>query len=184
MIKKLCALLLVTALVGWSLVSPPFAASANTKDDGLDFGGVVKLIESHYRVKGKGLPWVARVGIKAAQPFTRLAGYGAIKVVHFEDQDFTSPARGVDFHEVMRGALKPAWSPLVEVQARAANEQTLVYYREAGDRFKVLVVTIGARDGTAVQVELSQSKMAELMKDPNKMSKVINEDTTSGAEPE
>ncbi len=159
------------------LSSAPCAAAAGNKE--LDFGGVVKMIEAHYRVKSKGLPWIARMSIKAARPVTHFAGYGNVKVAIFEDQDFSSPAGGVDFGFRMRDVLRPTWNPLVEVRSRKSSEQTYVYTREAGERFKVLVVTLGQRDGTAVQVDLSAKKLAELMRDPEQISRKIADDATT-----
>ncbi len=164
---------LIACAVCSFVLSPITSAAAKP----LDFGGVVKLIESHYRVKSKGLPLVARMGIKVASPVTRLGGYGNIKVALFEDQDFSSPAKGANISEVLRAVLQPEWSALVEVRSRQSSELTLVYTREAGDRFKVLVVTISQRDGTAVQAELSKGKLAQLIKDPERMSRKMTDET-------
>lgn len=148
-----------------------------------EFSAVVKLIESHYRVKSKGIPLLARMGMKAAQRVTRFSEYGSVKVAIFEDQDFSTPAGGIDFSRVLKSALQPAWQSLVEVYSRQSNEQTYVYTKEAGERFKVLIVTIGRRDGTAVQVELAPQKLAILLKDPETMGKTLTDEATNDAGP-
>ncbi len=172
-----------SALIACAACSFVLSSIVSAASKSLDFGGIVKIIESHYRVKSKGLPFVARMGIKVASPVTRLGGYGGVKVALFEDQDFSSPAKGTNISEVLRAVLRPEWSPLVEVRSRQSSELTLVYTKESGDRFKVLVVTIGQRDGTAVQAELSKSKLAQFIKDPERMSRKMTDDATSENEP-
>ena len=179
--KVIVSLTLITCVACSLLI---LSSIVNAAAKPLDFGGIVKLIESHYRVKSKGLPLVARMGIKVASPVTRIGGYGGIKVALFEDQDFSSPMKGVGLGEVLRGALLPEWSPLVEVRSRQSSELTLVYTKESGDRFKVLVVTISQRDGTAVQAELSKSKLAQLIKDPERMSRKMTDEAASENETE
>lgn len=177
--RKFVLTLLILCAARSLMLSPGVVASASKAPD---FGGIVKLIESHFGVKSKGLPLVARVGIKVASPLTRLGGYGGVKVALFEDQDFSSPRGDKSIGEVLRAALLPEWSPLVEVRSRQSSEQTLVYTKESGDRFKVLVVTISQRDGTAVQADLSKGKLAQLIKDPERMSKQMTDEATSESE--
>jgi hypothetical protein len=64
--KKLTTLLL--ALV---LISCFFTPPSNAKGD--DFGDVVKAIERFYHVKHKGLPFLAKAGIKTATVAARIA---------------------------------------------------------------------------------------------------------------
>ncbi|HVF57351.1 MAG TPA: hypothetical protein VM934_14450 [Pyrinomonadaceae bacterium] len=152
-----------------------------------EFGDVVKLIESHYGVKHKGLPLVAKAGIKASQivvnRMTRYSEYGTAKFVLFEDQDFASSAKGrTDFASKMRAALQPAWQSLVEVRLRQDAEQTYIYTREAGKLFKVLIIYIGERDASAVQVELAPLKLAALLKDPDTMGKTLTDEAAEDAQ--
>ena len=150
------------------------------KDEG--FNAVVKLIESHYRVKHKSMGFAERMGMKLARVGAKIASadYGNFKVAIFEDQDFSNPRTGVfEFNNAMRSALEPDWMPLVQVRSMEAGEYTYIYTREAGDKFKLLVVTIGRRDGTVVQVDVSEKKFFKLLNDPERMGKTMNEETTS-----
>ena len=70
------------------------------------------------------------------------------------------------------------------MRSRQSSELTLVYTKESGDRFKVLVVNISQRDGTAVQAELSKSKLAQLIKDPERMSRKMTDEAASENETE
>lgn len=159
------SLLLAAAL--W-LASLPVAAKPAEMND------VVKLIETHYGVKHKGTPLLAKMGMKTGQlvvnHLTRYAEYGSVKFVYFEDQNFT-PRAGTDFATAMRGALRPAWESLVEVRLDRDGEQTYIYTREAGKLFRVIVVTLGSRDATVVQAELAPHKLMLLLKDPDTAGK-------------
>lgn len=154
----------------------------------VEFKGVVKLIESHYRVKHKGVPLLAKMGIKATQIITqrvvRYSEYGSVKFAIFEDQDFSGAASEIDFATRMRQTLEPEWQPLVQVRLQQDADQTYIYTKEAEKFFKVLVVTIGQRDATAVQVELAPLKLWKLMKDPDAAGKTLTDEAASDATPD
>ena len=87
--NSIIATLLCGALV---CIGPASTARARTDD----FDAVVKVIEQHYHVKHKGIPFLARAGMTTAKAAARLAGgqkrrlaeAGSVKVAYFEDQDF------------------------------------------------------------------------------------------------
>ena len=164
------------------LLSAPFAAQAK----GDDFGAVVKIIEQFYGVKHKGIPLLARAGIKTAALAARVAGgskrrlaeAGSVRVAYFEDQDFTSPGGAVNFRRTLKAALVGNWLPFIQVLSLNDEEQTYVFLREAGSKFNVLVVTIDKREASVVQVNVSPQTLAMLMKDPDEMGRAITEDAT------
>ena len=173
------------------LLLPPQAAVLAKE---VEFKGVVKLVESHYRVKHKSIPLVARMGIKTAQTAVRLAGprsaariaeMGSSKIAIFEDQDFSSPSVDVGFATLMRHTLEPEWLPLVLVQVQKGDDQTYIYTKEAGEKFKVLIVQIGRRDGVVLQVDLRPQALVMLMKDPEAVSKTLTDEAAddSATEP-
>ena len=172
--------LVALALTVSTLSAPPVAA------DGKEFGDVVKLIESHYRVKHKSIPFAARMGLKASQVVARrvlrYAEYGSVKFAYFEDQDFTAPKGGLEFQRAMRGVIEPEWQPLVQVRLPNESEQTYIYTKEAGKFFRVLVVQISRRDATVVQVEVAPAKLLELMRDPDAMGKTLTDEASSDTE--
>lgn len=185
--KRLASLapLAFSALLVWSSALAPRAAAAK----GTDFGGVVKLIESHYRVKHRAMPILARMGVKASRivvSLTRYSEYGSIKFAVFEDQDFSAPAGGADFAAVLHAALDPEWRPLVRVRTAGDAEQTYIYTRWSGKFFKILVVTIGRRDGVAVQLDVAPDKLAKLVRDPESIGQTLTDEATgdANAEPE
>lgn len=176
----------VTCRLLVALVALAWAATATGAGKSAEFGDVVKLIERHYNVKHKGIPTLANLGIKAttaiARRVTRYAEYGSVKFAYFEDQDFSAPAGGVDFYTVMRGRLEPEWQPLVQVRTDRGAEQTYIYTKEAGKFFKLVVVTIGRRDATAVELDVAPQKLMLLMRDPDAMGKTLTDEAAGDRE--
>jgi hypothetical protein len=178
-IFTLSFLLVVIAFAGFS------SQVAQAKGD--DFGDVVKAIERFYQVKHKGLPFLAKAGIKATTTVARLAGgpkrqlaeAGSVKVAYFEDQEFDSRGRMVNFKASISAVLTEGWSPLVQVVSPSDEQQTYVYLRSAGDKFNVLVVNIEKRDGSVVQVTLAPQTLAKLMQNPDEMGNTITTDATT-----
>ncbi len=176
--KKLTTLLLAFVLTGVT------TSSAAAKGD--DFGDVVKAIERFYHVKHKGIPFLAKAGIKTATVAARLAGgskrrlaeAGSVKVAYFENQDFKTAGNFSAFKTSMNTMLAQTWSPLVQVLAPKDSEQTHIYLREAGSKFNVLVINIGDREGSVIQVTLSPQSLAALMKDPEGMGQTITAEAT------
>lgn len=157
---------------------------------GDDFGAVVKLIEQFYHVKHKGIPFLARAGIKTTTTVARIAGgrkrqlaeAGSVKVAYFEDQDFIPTGSFAGFRTSMGAMLAQSWSPLIQTASPKDGEQTYIYLRDAGEKFKVLVVTIEPREAFVVQVDLSPQALAKLMQDPDEMGKSITAEATTDNE--
>lgn len=174
MAKRMLQILVTIAV--WS----SFASIINAAK-GVEFSGVVKLIESYYRVKHKGIPTLANLGMKAARTTAAiwLTEAGKFDLAIFEDQDFSPPAGKGEFRTSIRNALQPEWMPLVLANSGEGSEQTYIYTKEAGEQFKVLVVTIGRRDATVLQVGLKPQALMQLLKDPEGMGKSLTDEATS-----
>ena len=167
---RLIALTLCAALAACFFPAAPSGAQKKA-----DFGDVVKLIERHYGVRHRGVPLLARAGIGVARKLTRYGEYGSFKLAVFEDQDFSARAVG-DLQSLMRAAVEPYWSPLVQVRLERDSEQTYVYAREAGKYFKILIVNIQPRDATVVQADISPQKLMLLMKDPDTAARNVTDE--------
>ena len=180
--KKLILLLAVVLL---SLVSTPVISAK-----GDEFGDVVKAIERFYQVKHKGIPFLAKAGIKTATVAARIAGgskrriaeAGSVKVAYFEDQDFKSTEGYNSFKSMMNRMLAQSWSPLVQTFSQSENQQTHIYLREQGSKYNVLVINLGQSDGSVIQVTLSPEALAALMKDPDEMGQTITAEAISDDE--
>ena len=181
--KKLTTSLLALVLVSW--FSTP---RANAKGD--DFSDVVKAIERFYHVKHKGIPLLAKAGIKTATVAARIAGgskrriaeAGSVKVAYFEDQDFKSTDGFISFKTMMNAMLAQSWSPLVQTLSPKENEQTYIYLREHGSKYNVLVINLGQSEGSVIQVTLSPQALAALMRDPDEMGQTITAEAISDNE--
>jgi DNA-binding LacI/PurR family transcriptional regulator len=176
--KRLTTLLL--AFVAISLIT----SSTTAKGD--DFGDVVKAIERFYQVKHKGIPFLAKAGIRTATVAARLAGgsrrrlaeAGSVKVAYFEDQNFKSANGFNAFKTTMNTMLAQSWSPLIQVVSPKDTEQTYIYLREAGTKFNVLVINLAQREGSVIQVTLSPQSLAALIKNPDEMGQTISAEAT------
>jgi hypothetical protein len=176
-------LLLLVAAVA-NMIALPVAAAA-TK--GAEYSAVVKLVETHYRVKHRGIPFVANLGVKTAKAVSksarRVLRFGDFKLAIFEDQDFSGrdaagATAGGDFRARLRRTLEPEWHPLVA--ARLEEEgQTYTYTKAEGDKFKVLIVVVGQRDATVLQVNLNPEEFAKLLLNPEHESRELTNEATS-----
>lgn len=177
-------LLLAAALLAAMLPGPTsFAGPQNARGvKPAEFGDVVKLIEAHFGVKHKGIPMLAKLPLKVAGRFSRFAEVGSVKLATFEDQDFTAPRGGTSFAQRLRGRLEPGWQPLVEVSSRPEHSQTHIYAAEAGRLFNVIVIQIGRRDATAVQVSLTPENLGKLLQNPESMGDTLLEETANDPE--
>ena len=171
--------LLLLLLALWTFVPQPRAATKEA-----EYTAVVKLVESYYGVKHRGIPAIATLGMKAAKVFSsdarRAMRFGDFKLAIFEDQDFAARDGFTEFPRRLRLMLQPAWEPLVAVRARDEG-LTYTYTKPDGDKFKVLIVVIGQRDGTVLQVNLNTEEFVKLLQDPEHESRQIMDEATSAA---
>lgn len=172
--------LLAVALVAALSADAP-RADATAAGEKPDYNAVVRLVESHYRVKHKGIPFLANAGVKTAKVVSstvrKYSRFADLKLAVFEDQDF---ARGVDpqFYSAVRRMMQPVWTPLVVV--RGADEgQTYTFTREDNGKFRVLICVIGERDGTVLEVGLNEEEFLKLLTNPEQESKSIADAATN-----
>jgi len=159
-----------------------FSIPVQAGDD--DFRSVVKMIEQFYRVKHEGIPFLAKAGMKVATTAAKIKGgeakriaeAGSIKLAVFEDQAFNGDF--MKFRASLNGALNDTWMPLIQTVSGKSAEQNYIYLRSAGDKHHVLVITIGERDATVVQVTVSSKNLALLLKDPEGTGKSITDEAT------
>jgi hypothetical protein len=174
----------ITLLLLVVIIASPFAVAATAATaKGAEYSAVVKLIESHYRVKHRGIPFVANLGVKTAKVVSkdarRVLRFGDFKLAIFEDQDFSGrDASSGDIRARLGSTLEPEWHPLVA--ARLEEEgQTYTYTKADGDKFKVLIVVIGQRDATVLQVNLKPEEFTKLLLNPEHESRELTNEATS-----
>jgi len=179
--------IVLIGMVAFACVS---VVSSRAEAKGDNFNDVVKVIERFYRVKHKGIPFLARAGMKTAVTAARIAGgskrrlaeVGSVKVAYFEDQEFSSGNGPTAFRAAMNTALAESWNPLIQVMSPKDEEQVYIFLRDEGEKYKVLVITIERRDASVVQVTLSPSTLKKLIQDPNDMGRAINAEATTDQE--
>ena len=159
-----------------------FSLPVHAGDD--DFNSVVKMIEHFYRVKHQGIPFLAKAGMKVGTTAAKIKGgeakriaeAGSVKLAVFEDQAFNGDF--TKFRASLNGALNDTWMPLIQTLSAKSADQNYIYLRTAGEKYHVLVITIGERDATVVQVTVSSKNLALLLKDPEGTGKSITEEAT------
>jgi hypothetical protein len=169
-------------IISVSLVAVTVTAATTTTKETPEYHAVVKLIEAHYGVKHRGIPFVADLGVKTAKVVSKSARralrFGSFKLAIFEDQDFSGRDTTGDIRTALRQKLEPHWHPLVAARLQEEG-QTFTYTKSDGDKFKVLIVVIGQRDATVLQVNLHPEEFAKLLLNPEQQSREITNDATS-----
>ena len=177
-------------LIGMVAFTCASVLGSRAEAKGDNFGDAVKTIERFYRVKHKGIPFLARAGMKTAVTAARIAGgskrrlaeAGSVKVAYFEDQEFNSGSGALGFKAAINAALRETWQPFIQVVSPKDEEQVYIFLRDEGEKYKVLVITIERRDASVVQVTLSPSSLKKLLQDPNEMGRAINAEATTDVE--
>ncbi|HEV2799986.1 MAG TPA: hypothetical protein VGW12_05805 [Pyrinomonadaceae bacterium] len=162
--------------------TPVAANTTAATAKGAEYSAVVKLIESHYRVKHRGIPFVANLGVKTAKVVSksarRVLRFGDLKLALFEDQDFSGREAQGDIRVRLGQTLAPEWHPLLAVRLEEEGH-TYTYTKPDGDKFKVLIVVIGQRDATVLQVNLDTEEFAKLLMNPEQQSRDLTNEATS-----
>lgn len=175
-LRKMIAVLAACAAL---FSAPAPQASAARGVPGYD--AAVKLVETYYKTKHRGIPWYARgavgVGKVVSSDVRRVARYGNVKVAVFEDRDF-SAGTAAEFNALLRQRLTPHWSQLLAVRG-AEEGQVYTYVRRDGDHFKVLTAVIEPRDAVVVEADLNLEEFAKLLANPEEESRSLSRDATT-----
>lgn len=147
------------------------------------YDDAVKLVETYYKTKHRGIPWYARGAVGVAKVVSsdvrRVARYANVKVAVFEDQEFAL-STAAEFNALLRRRLAPHWSQLLAVRG-AEDGQVYTYVRQTEDKkhFKVLTVVIEPRDAVVVEADLNLEEFAKLLSNPEEESRSLSRDATT-----
>ncbi|MCA1615291.1 MAG: hypothetical protein LC800_14545 [Acidobacteria bacterium] len=171
--------LLLAALL---LALPPARAGAARAGEP-EYDAAVKLVETYYKAKHRGIPFIARAGVGVAKVISsdvrRAARYANARVAVFDDQDFTARGAGGEFHSLLRERLRPGrWSNLLSVRG-AEEGQVYTFTKPDGGKFKVLIAVIEQRDAVVLQVDLNADEFAKLLSNPEAESRSLSRDATT-----
>lgn len=175
--RKLIARLLVAALVASALSQQ--TADARRGVPGYD--AAVKLVETYYKTKHRGIPWTARAAVGVAKVVSsdvrRASRYANVRVAVFENRDFAAGTAS-EFNALLKERLAPHWSQLLALRG-AEEGQVYTYVRRDGDHFKVLTAVIEPRDAVVVQADLDLEEFAKLLANPEEESRSLSRDATT-----
>ncbi len=178
--RKLAAGLAAVALIISAL--PQQAAQARRRGvPGYD--AAVKLVETYYKAKHRGIPWYARGAAGVAKVVSsdvrRVSRYANVKVAVFENRDFPV-GTAAEFSALLRQRLAPHWSHLLAVRG-VEEGQVYTFVRQTEDKkhFKVLTAVIEPRDAVIVEADLNLEEFARLISNPEEESRSLSRDATT-----
>ena len=174
---------LFTGLAAAALLASALSGARATEARGVPgYDAAVKLVETYYKAKSRGIPWAARAAVGVAKVVSsdvrRAARYANIKVAVFEDQDFAAAGAAGEFNALLKQRLAPHWSQLVAVRG-TEDGQVYTFVRRDGDHFKVLTAVIEPRDAVVVQADLNIEEFAKLISNPEDESRALTRDATT-----
>lgn len=161
-----------TALVAVCLLT---AASARAADR--EFSEVVRVISDEFHTRPMSIPLFGLVNVFTAA--VRPAGTRHIDLAVFEhlsDHD----RQGRNLTEALLNAVGRSWRPFVQVRSRrnGHEETVLVYMRQQGNEWKLLVTAVERDEATVVQLLLNADALARWMASPEHCARHWNGDTT------
>jgi hypothetical protein len=147
------------------------------------YAAAVKLVETYYKTKHRGIPWTARAAVGVAKVVSsdvrRVARYANVRVAVFENRDF-AVGTASEFNALLRQRLAPHWSPLLAVRGTEEGQvYTFVRQDENKKHFKVLTAVIEPRDAVVVEADLNLEEFAKLLANPEEESRSLSRDATT-----
>lgn len=124
---------------------------------GEGFDGVVRTIETRYRVHATRIPFLGLISFisrKATQD-----GVSNLHVAEFER--FSGPLDGEELNGLVEGKLGPGWERVVRETSRNGTAQTLIFMHPEGSRMGLFVLDADGRDLNVVQVSVDADHLSE-----------------------
>jgi len=151
------------------------AASARAADR--EFSEVVRVISDEFHTRPTSIPLFGLVNVFTAA--VRPAGTRHIDLAVFEhlsDHD----RQGRNITEALLNAVGRSWKPFVQVRSRrnGREETVLVYMRQQGNEWKLLVTAVERDEATVVQLLLNADALARWMASPEHCARHWNGETT------
>jgi len=130
-----------------------------------EFRDVVEALSDAFRARPMRIPLMGLVN--AVTFVARPAGTRHIDIAVFEDLD-TRGRAGRDIAATIRKAVGGPWKPFLQVRSmRDDSEQNvIVYMRQQGREWKLLLATVERHQATVVQLALNTEALERWMKDP------------------
>jgi hypothetical protein len=137
-----------------------FASSLAVAGDP-EFKGIVQSIEHTYGVHHMRIPLLG-----VAMFFARPSGVHGLKLAIFEG--FQVPTDSEDVGRVIESSLGPGWYPFVRVRTKGKTdaETTLIYTSPAGNKMRMMIVSLEPSEAVVVKMELSDHAIEKWLKEP------------------
>jgi len=146
-------------LLGVLLALPGFLRAGDR-----EFDAIVRRIEAHYHQRPLHFMGLAGFFANRARP----EGVKHIKLAVFEDLDSSLHPPGGDFDSFVQRVVGPEFRPFVRVCSRRDGEQTLVYARESGNDWEMLVVTLERDEACVIKMKLNPEAVSRWIEEPEK----------------
>lgn len=151
------------------------ASSARAADR--EFSEVVRVISDEFHTRPTSIPLFGLVNVFTAA--VRPAGTRHIDLAVFEhlsDHD----RQGRNLTEALLIAVGRSWKPFVQVRSRrnGHEETVLVYMRQQGNEWKLLVTAVERDEATVVQLLLNADALARWMASPERCARHWNGEMT------
>lgn len=151
------------------------AATAQAADR--EFTEVVRVISDEFHTRPTSIPLFGLVNVFIAA--VRPAGTRHIDLAVFEHLG-NRDREGRNLSESMLNAVGRSWKPFVQVRSRrnGHEETVLVYMRQQGSEWKLLVTAVERDEATVVQLLLNADALARWMASPERCARHWNGEMT------
>jgi hypothetical protein len=151
------------------------AVSAQATDR--EFTEVVRVISDEFHSRPTSIPFFGLVNVFTAA--VRPAGTRHIDLAVFEHLG-NHDREGRNLTESILNAVGRSWKPFVQVRSRrnGHEETVLVYMRQQGNEWKLLVTAVEHDEATVVQLLLNADALARWMASPERCARHWNGEMT------
>lgn len=151
------------------------AVSAQAADR--EFTEVVRVISDEFHTRPTSIPFFGLVNVFTAA--VRPAGTRHIDLAVFEHLG-NRDREGRNLTESILNAVGRSWKPFVQVRSRrnGHEETVLVYMRQQGSEWKLLVTAVEHDEATVVQLLLNADALARWMASPERCARHWNGEMT------
>lgn len=159
-----------------ALIAACLAGAMSAQAADREFTEVVRAISDEFHTRPMSIPMFGLVNVVAAA--VHPAGTRHIDLAIFEHLS-SHDREGRNISESILGAVGRSWKPFVQVRShRDGREETvLVYMRQEGKEWKLLVTAIDRDEATVVQLLLNAEALARWMNSPEHCARHWNDTT-------
>jgi len=133
----------------------PAAVLAGGGDGGFD--GVVRSIETRYRVRATRIPFLGLASFVSGR--ATHGGVGNLHIAEFEP--FDTEVDGDELNAMVQEKLGAGWERMIRETSRHGSEQTLIFIHPEGSRMGLFIVDSERGEMDVVQVSVDPDRLNE-----------------------